>query len=303
MGTALNAWRYTYTDEIGRSFGEILLKKAEEGCKIKILIMNPNNEALQQIHNEHIIPVLPEEVSDTVRVNVEFYSKYAEKSENIEFRQINTGRLTQNQAINDKYGIYIPHFYSVKSSNFPLWKFDKGSNLYNQLLKEFNGLWHLNAPIKKEKEKEKIKETRNLSVYLSYSTEDAELFKISTIAQELKAYDQIEQVFFYAGKSYNDFIQYRNENLGKCDVMLLFCSPHTSKSKFIAKEWVGADANDIPVIPVFIEPDYIPPILKTRLGVQYDSLNPQRVIENIYNLILKKTLNLEFTKLVRKKEQ
>ncbi|MFW9867938.1 MAG: toll/interleukin-1 receptor domain-containing protein [Candidatus Thorarchaeota archaeon] len=302
MGTALNAWRYTYTDRIGESFGEILLKKAEEGCKIKILIMNPDNDALCQIHNQHIIPVLPEEVSNTVRVNVEFYSKYADKSDNIELRQINAGRLTQNQAINDKYGIFIPHFYSIKSSNFPLWKFNEGSNLYNQLLKEFKGLWQLNAPIKEEKEKAKISSMRKLSIYMSYPTEDADLFKINNIARELKTYDQIDQIFYYEGDSHKSFIQYLNENLRKSDVLLLFCSSNTSKSKFIDKEWVGADANNIPIIPVFLEHDFIPPLLKSRLGVQYNTPNPQKFIENIYTLILKKTLNLEFTKLVGKKE-
>jgi hypothetical protein len=42
------------------------------------------------------------------------------------------------------------------------------------------------------------------------------------------------------------------------------------------------------IIPIFNNPDHIPPLLKTRLGVQFDPFDFQKDINEIYSLIIKK---------------
>ncbi|MFX1478491.1 MAG: toll/interleukin-1 receptor domain-containing protein [Promethearchaeota archaeon] len=157
MGTALRTWRYL------DDFDVQLIEKAKNGCEIRLMIMDPENEILRQIHDDKS-PKLPdyETIRSTVLECSEFYSQCADKSEKIEFRLIRHGRLTLNQVINEKYCLYMPHFYSTLILYSPCWKFNEGSQIYKNLLKEFNVLWELNSPIKKVLPKEEMEEQEEL---------------------------------------------------------------------------------------------------------------------------------------------
>ncbi|HUX97986.1 MAG TPA: Rab family GTPase [Candidatus Deferrimicrobium sp.] len=56
----------------------------------------------------------------------------------------------------------------------------------------------------------------------------------------------------------------------------------------VAKEWRSADALNKPVIPVFTSPEYIPPLLASRLGIQIDVFNLEDNIKKLRTLIIKK---------------
>ncbi len=129
---------------------------------------------------------------------------------------------------------------------------------------------------------------KTITVFVSYATKDAQLFKIKEIAENLNNKKGIEKVLFYEGESYDNFVKYMNDNLGTCDIMLLFCSPNALKSKFVEKEWTAADALGKPILPVFIKSEHIPPLLKSRLGVEFDAFNLQKTINEIYDITLKK---------------
>ena len=79
-----------------------------------------------------------------------------------------------------------------------------------------------------------------------------------------------------------------NDSLDICDVFILFCSPNALKSKPIEAEWTAAHTLGKPIIPIFIKKDHIPPLLSSRLGVEFDQFNFQNNIEKIYHVILKK---------------
>lgn len=128
----------------------------------------------------------------------------------------------------------------------------------------------------------------NLIIFISYATKDVELFKVKEIAEILTRYKEIEDVLYWQEDMKDNIIKYMSENVDKCDVMLLFCSPNALKSKPIEKEWTTADIMNKPIIPIFVKPDHIPPLLKTRLGIEFDTFDQQKMIEEIYNLILKK---------------
>ena len=296
MGTALDGWRSTYTE--GENFGEILVKKAKEGCKIKILIMDPENPYLKQIHNVKLINIFPEEVQATIKRNIEFYSEYVDQSENFEFRLIRNGRLTQNQAINDKYGIYIPHFYSIKDNQWPIWKLKRGTSHYDDLLKEFYGLWNINAPeIKEVKrviekppidfDKEVKKAVEGISIFLSYATKDYESFKIKEIVTNLSRFPEIKNVYYWQENMTDNIILYMESTLKRCDVLLLFCSPNAFKSAAVENEWMASISLKKPIIPVFFNPKHIPVLLMTNLGVKLDAFDIQKSIKEIYDLILR----------------
>ncbi len=134
----------------------------------------------------------------------------------------------------------------------------------------------------------KISVSEELLVFVSYATKDADWFKIKEISEILTTYNDIKKVLYWQEDMKDNIFEYMDENLGKCDVMLLFCSPHALKSKPVTKEWTAADSMEIPIIPVFFSPDHIPPLLKSRLGVHFVPFKFKENVNKIHDLILKK---------------
>ncbi|MFX1296463.1 MAG: TIR domain-containing protein [Promethearchaeota archaeon] len=144
--------------------------------------------------------------------------------------------------------------------------------------------------LKGNKKKEIIKEIikKDKLIFLSYATKDAELFKIREISENLTLYDEIENVLYWQNDMHDNIIKYMNDNLGKCDLMILFCSPNALNSEPVEKEWTAAESLSKPIIPVFIKKEHIPPLLSSRLGLEFDQSNIQKMIQELYKLISKK---------------
>ena len=126
-------------------------------------------------------------------------------------------------------------------------------------------------------------------MFISYSLKDSELFQIKEIAQKISFYDDIEEVLYCEEHTKDNFIAYMDEYIGKCDVVLLFCSPNALTSVFVRDEWMAGRAMQKPIIPVFTNTDDIPPLLRARVGVEFDALDLQKVINQLYKLIIKRT--------------
>jgi hypothetical protein len=129
---------------------------------------------------------------------------------------------------------------------------------------------------------------KKISVFVSYSTKDTHLFKFREVAENLTKFDEIGSVLFYEGESYDNFVKYMSDNIGNCDVILLFCSPNALESNAVEKEWTAADAIGKPIIPIFVKLEHVPPLLKSRVGIEFDAFNFQKTIDEIYKIILKK---------------
>ncbi len=134
------------------------------------------------------------------------------------------------------------------------------------------------------------KSSDGLKIFLSYATVDADLFKIPQIVAQLERMPGIGNVLFWQEDMRDNIIEYMNDNLGDTDVVLLFCSPNSLNSTPVSKEWTAADAMNIPILPIFLKSDHIPPLLRSRLGVEYDAFDFDKVIQEIYQLILKKEI-------------
>jgi len=146
--------------------------------------------------------------------------------------------------------------------------------------------------LEKVSEFKKLNEIKNkLQIFLSYSSKDSNLFKIREIGEKLTKFEKIENVLFYEGESYDNFVKLMNDNIGKCDLVLLFCSPNSLKSEFVEKEWTAAEALGVPIIPIFFDLKHIPPLLQPRVGVEYDFYNLEQTVKEIYSVILKKCIS------------
>ena len=111
--------------------------------------------------------------------------------------------------------------------------------------------------------------TSDVNLFISYSHADDSRFKVPMIVKHLSKKPHVIQVVYSQKHTQKDFIKYMNEKIGESDGIILFCSKKSLKSKFVDMEWTSALADEKPVIPVFKDKKYIPPILKGKLGVVF----------------------------------
>ncbi|MFX1397774.1 MAG: SCP2 sterol-binding domain-containing protein [Promethearchaeota archaeon] len=125
-------------------------------------------------------------------------------------------------------------------------------------------------------------------IFVSYATKDADDYQVKEIAERLTENDEIEDVLYWQEDMKDNIIKYMNDNLGKCDLMILFCSENALKSEPVNDEWMAAKALRKPIIPVFNIVEHIPPLLRQFLGVQFDVSSISNTINALYDLVLKK---------------
>ncbi|MFX1444793.1 MAG: toll/interleukin-1 receptor domain-containing protein [Promethearchaeota archaeon] len=133
-----------------------------------------------------------------------------------------------------------------------------------------------------------ISKKENLLIFMSYATKDAELFKISDIANKLTNYNEINDVLYWQEDAGKSIVEYMEENLNKCDLLLLFCSPNSLHSSAVKKEYEAAQFMGKIIIPVFTEISHVPTLLQPERGVRFDMFDLHKTIEEIYKLIKKK---------------
>ncbi|TET02357.1 MAG: toll/interleukin-1 receptor domain-containing protein, partial [Promethearchaeota archaeon] len=117
---------------------------------------------------------------------------------------------------------------------------------------------------------------------------DAETFNIKELSKRLKSYEEIKEVLYWQEHMTDNITLFMSDSCDKCDVMILFCSESARSSDAVDKEWTAADMMGKPIIPVFLNSDHIPPLLRSRLGFEFDLMDFEKNVVQIYNLILKK---------------
>ncbi|MHA1819132.1 MAG: TIR domain-containing protein, partial [Promethearchaeota archaeon] len=184
---------------------------------------------------------------------------------------------------------FIPKTNIVVSGDFHgnivMWDFKKLFGKFETAIKEINSI------TQEEKRSDQIK---NLKIFISYATADSQRFKIAQIAKELDKYEEIRAVLFWEENMGDDIYAYMNDNIGICDVLIVFCSANSKKSEAVRLEWMSAFKLGKKIIPVFDDDDNIPPLLTTKLGLQFPDKDEDfnEFIEDLHSLIIKKIKNL-----------
>lgn len=128
------------------------------------------------------------------------------------------------------------------------------------------------------------------NIFLSYSTDDADFFKISEIARQLEDYPDINKVFYWQKDSGQNIIEYMETFLEKSRVFILFCSPKSKESKSVKLERGAAiqlsQEERMRIIPVFINPLDIPLLIKPFLGVEYPN-DLDKFIPRLYEEVMR----------------
>jgi len=123
-------------------------------------------------------------------------------------------------------------------------------------------------------------------IFISYSTADSEQFQVEKFAKSLQTYLDIDEVLMWEENSKDNIINFMNENLERCDVLLLLCTDNSKDSKPVILEWSAFLAADKRIIPIFDNVEAIPFILRPMLGLEC-KWNLNNKINEVYQLILK----------------
>jgi len=139
---------------------------------------------------------------------------------------------------------------------------------------------------------EKHQKLEGNSAFFSYATEDTDFFKINKISEYLESYKDIKEAFYWEEDMRANAIKYMSDYIKNCDVFILFCSPNANESWLVEAEWSAAFQKRKPVIPVFVNEEFIPTILAPLFGVQINDIeNTKEITNNIHELIQKRMKN------------
>jgi hypothetical protein len=129
MGIALMAWRQTI------DFEDTVMKKAAEGCKIRILMMHHENPLLPIFASDYEI------LKTNISQNYTYFEGLTKKNSNIELKLLKNDLMFSFITLNDRDAVVIQYFASEWWGKGPLWKCNRNSKLYQIAKKEFETLW------------------------------------------------------------------------------------------------------------------------------------------------------------------
>jgi hypothetical protein len=136
-GLSLRWW--TKFPELRRAF----LKKAEQGCRIRCMLMHPENPALPQyIHSGIKIGGLQHLITE-IEGAFALFSEIAKSHPNVQVRRVLTGYLSHQIVRTDESMLIAILLYSQGTSQYPLLECLQQSPLYQTIAGEFNALWEL----------------------------------------------------------------------------------------------------------------------------------------------------------------
>jgi hypothetical protein len=140
MGVSLGSWRKT------KDFNKLALAKAENGCKIRVLMMHGDNEILRSLlYSESTYSL--ESVLNSIKDNLVFYGHLAKKHSNIEVRALSRGIPHFFLTRTDKCAVLIQYLSSETWGAGPLWRCRRSSKLYSVATHEFDVLWRVGSPL------------------------------------------------------------------------------------------------------------------------------------------------------------
>jgi hypothetical protein len=243
----------------------------------KILEFEAENQ--RSITKAEMVNQLNIEISET-----EYYEDLLAKPVTYEDSEINNLQTLGTRILKENMEPTL--YYLVSELGYKL----KTAKKIGSYLMDANFISHFSDyPLKEGKVVTREKQD-DLVIFASYATVDAEMFRIEELTKKLLEYGEIKEVLYWQKDMRDNIRKFMNNALGKCNAVLLFCSENSLDSKGVSDEWTAADMLDKPIIPVYLELDHIPPLLRSRLAVEFDLIDFEKNVVNLYNLIKKKCM-------------
>lgn len=120
---------------------DLFIKKAMDGCPVRILIMSPDNPALTSMMNEKSnqgnIAKTKQEIQETTK----FFQRICSEQTGLQIRHIQQACPHQFSVVNDIRSVIVPYLYSNATFLSPLFEFPNSSGMYTTFAREFEALW------------------------------------------------------------------------------------------------------------------------------------------------------------------
>jgi hypothetical protein len=139
MGIGLAYWRSS------KAIDDLLVRKAQEGCQVRILLMSEQNPALRELIQESEADLNYDAKLKDIEVMEKHFGRLSRRSPNIKVRQMKRGCPHVSLTRTDQLAALIMHLYSEKLRYSPMWVYPHTSRLYELMAQEFESLWQLNA--------------------------------------------------------------------------------------------------------------------------------------------------------------
>ncbi len=129
-----------------------------------------------------------------------------------------------------------------------------------------------------------------LKIFISYATEDTDLFRIRDCVELLEMQDKIDHIYYWerdckGGEKFDDYMRNRVKN---SDVVVVFCSQKSLQSGPVMEEMDLREEFGKVIVPVFDTIEDLFPRLKGIRGVHYNN-NTAKFCGDLYLLLTGKT--------------
>jgi hypothetical protein len=142
MGISLHSW------DRSDHMRELLARRADAGCTIRVLVMDADNPALKLLFDHG--RGLGDRALDSVRRDIaaaqEFFAGIAAGHPGLQLRTMRRGLPHCQLTRTDDTLLYIPYLNSQPTAYSPVWRCTAGTSLYRLLTRELEVLWLANAP-------------------------------------------------------------------------------------------------------------------------------------------------------------
>jgi hypothetical protein len=140
MGIGLSYWRSS------KAIDDLLVARAQQGCRVRILLMHPDNPALREmIPDSESDPLNYDAKLKDMEVMERHFTRLASRAPNFQVALMRRGCPHVSVTRTDHVAAVILHLYSEKLRYSPMWVFPRGSRVYEVLANEFETLWRLNT--------------------------------------------------------------------------------------------------------------------------------------------------------------
>ncbi len=141
LGMSQTYWRSSKAVE------DMLIRKSEQGCQVRILFMHPEHSALREM-------VMDSEADSTnydtkikdIEIMEKHFARLTRRAPAIQVRQMRHGCPHASITRTDHVVAFILHLFGEKLRYSPMWIFPSATRTYEVMTQEFEALWQLNAP-------------------------------------------------------------------------------------------------------------------------------------------------------------
>jgi hypothetical protein len=137
---SMRSWLHT------PGFEDTLARKAETGCRVRILLADPSNPAFTQLSALEVDPSLRGHTVASIDEALARFRVLQQRCDKVEVRQMRQGIPHYQLTLTDELAVAIPYLHSIPPARSPMFNCTANSAAYQLLAQDFHELWILNTP-------------------------------------------------------------------------------------------------------------------------------------------------------------